>query len=630
MKDRRRLGRAMRIISLGALAAMAATPACLTRPVEAVEPRTTSTIIEQLGRSSVDKIDLLLAIDNSSSMADKQDILSLAVPDLVGRLVNPLCVDDANQPAAQQPAGPTADCPDGSQREFPSILDIHIGIVTSSLGGHGSDVCPDAIPHDTADCDGADATNTTNDDHGHLVARKSACGGIQASTYGGGLGFLAWDPAQKDKPAGVADVKTISSELTELVHGIGQVGCGFESQNEAWLRFLVDPAPYKSIAVQGSSAVKAGIDQALLKERADFLRPSSVLAIVLLTDENDCSAREGGQYYIFEQLSGPNGPYHLPPPRAECKTNPLDPCCKSCAQPAGACPADLSCSTQLDTLTDSVNLRCFDQKRRFGLEFLYPWQRYVNALTQPMIDPTAADLGGSTAPNPIYSDLQPGDGDKTIRTTDLVFLAGIIGVPWQDVARDPTDLVKGYKSAAELAKADGNGMTAWDVILGDPAAYVAPKDPHMIEQIDPRPAGAKDPITGDAIAPPGSPAGADKINGHEYTNKLRDNLQYACVFDLPPVAVRDCSQGQIACDCDNPQNDDPLCSANPNDGNQPTLQTRAKGYPGLRHLQILKGLGDQGIVASVCAKQVGDPGAPDFGYRPAVAAIVERIRGHLQ
>ncbi|EYF06119.1 Hypothetical protein CAP_2309 [Chondromyces apiculatus DSM 436] len=66
---------------------------CLQRPIETLEPRTTTTIVERLTQSAVDKIDILLAIDNSISMADKQDILALAVPDLVEGLVNPPCVD---------------------------------------------------------------------------------------------------------------------------------------------------------------------------------------------------------------------------------------------------------------------------------------------------------------------------------------------------------------------------------------------------------------------------------------------------------------------------------------------------------------------------------------------------------
>jgi len=46
----------------------------------------------QVKQQSIDKIDLLFAIDNSASMGDKQDLLALAIPVLVGRLLNPNCV----------------------------------------------------------------------------------------------------------------------------------------------------------------------------------------------------------------------------------------------------------------------------------------------------------------------------------------------------------------------------------------------------------------------------------------------------------------------------------------------------------------------------------------------------------
>src|SRR5688500_8961314 len=43
------------------------------------------------GRPAPDKLDLLFMIDNSISMSDKQEILRLAVSDLMDRLVNPIC-----------------------------------------------------------------------------------------------------------------------------------------------------------------------------------------------------------------------------------------------------------------------------------------------------------------------------------------------------------------------------------------------------------------------------------------------------------------------------------------------------------------------------------------------------------
>ncbi len=51
---------------------------------------------------------------------------------------------------------------------------------------------------------------------------------------------------------------------------------------------------------------------------------------------------------------------------------------------------------------------------------------------------------------------------------------------------------------------------------------------------------------------------------------------------------------------------------------------------------MLRGLNDQGIVASICPK-VSEPAAgtaadsdPNYGYNPAVAAIIDRLRGKLK
>src|SRR5262245_13049008 len=84
--------------------------------------------------AAVDKVDILLAIDNSRSMADKQQMLALAVADLVHALENPPCLDVAGH-LLVQPAGPEQACPPDSNRPYAPILDIHIGVISSSLGG---------------------------------------------------------------------------------------------------------------------------------------------------------------------------------------------------------------------------------------------------------------------------------------------------------------------------------------------------------------------------------------------------------------------------------------------------------------------------------------------------------------
>ena len=106
---------------------------------------------------------------------------------------------------------------------------------------------------------------------------------------------------------------------------------------------------------------------------------------------------------------------------------PNDPCCASCGQqtPAG-CPEDPTCleaNGALATLTnleDPPNLRCFDQKRRFGIDYLYPVDRYIGALTQA----TIPNREGLLVPNPIFSDLDPSDSNAVVRDPGLVFVAG--------------------------------------------------------------------------------------------------------------------------------------------------------------------------------------------------------------
>jgi hypothetical protein len=72
----------------------------------------------------------------------------------------------------------------------------------------------------------------------------------------------------------------------------------------------------------------------------------------------------------------------------------------------------------------------------------------------------------------------------------------------------------------------------------------------------------------------------------------------------------------------------PLCQ-DPSTGAYGTDQYYAKAYPGLRELRVLRDIGDQAIVASICAMNL-DPSkketAQNWGYRPAVDAVVDRLK----
>jgi hypothetical protein len=157
------------------------------------------------------------------------------------------------------------------------------------------------------------------------------------------------------------------------------------------------------------------------------------------------------------------------------------------------------------------------------------------------------------------------------------------------------------------------------------------------------------PATGAALAPPTAAAGANPVNGHEWLggDTQQGDLQYACIFKLPKAAICEptISDGMERpnCDCNpdlngKPAYKNPLCQqgADMYSNNQHS----AKAYPGVRELQVLYGIGveDDGvtpkgssnaIVASVCPKQLDNKNAKDYGYNPAVTAIVDRLKEQL-
>ena len=648
-------GRAARLVraSVAGLAAVLTVgglaTGCLDRKVVPAQPTTSNVFVDQIVQTAVDKIDLLFMIDNSVSMADKQAILAAAVPVLLNRLVSPICVD-----ANGTPTHGNAPCASPDQPEFNPIGDIHIGIVSSSLGAHGGNVC-------SAPAMGDDPATTHLDDQGHLIGTVRP---EKALTSWQNLGFLAWDPSgTKNTPPGIKDAADLTKQFTDMVVATGEHGCGYEASLESWYRFLIDPEPPATVVkdnasgttvrssaqkfnADGSLGACDGCDNMLLAQRAAFLRPDSLVAIVMLSDENDCSIIDENVGWFVGATS------HMPKSTAACAKDPNDPCCRSCAQnetsPPANCPAlsaDPVCMgapaksyNTWDNLNDSLNLRCFNQKQRFGFDLLYPTSRYVNGLTSPSI--TLQSDHSKSVVNPLYA---TGNSGKAPRDPSLVFLAGIIGVPWQDISTADSLTGAGltYLTATQLATADANGKTRWDQLLGNAAASppVPPSDPFMIETIDPR-SGANPNVPAEQIAPATSMnPQANHINGHEQNVPDKADLQYACTFPLATPKM--CTPGNSACDCSPTKDGDaagvtaansPLCQP-PAGGAPGTTQYFAKAYPGARELTVLRDFKDNAIVASICPKvptSTNPSGDPNYGYNPAVGAIIERLKEALK
>lgn len=625
------------------------TVGCLQREVVKQTPSTSNVFIEQVPTQTINEIDLLFVIDNSTSMADKQAILRTAVPQMVRRLVTPRC-ENAEGETLPNPGN----CPAGYGPEFRPVNDIHIGVISSSLGDHGIEtVCA------------RDEAGRDNNDRALLLPRVRPDLVDPDSS-----GFLSWNGGGPDQ------VSTLVEQFAAHVQGAGEAGCGYEAPLEAFYRFLVDPSPPLALSLdeKGNTYIardEAGnmlIDQDVLAQRERFLRPQGLVAIVLLTDENDCSAMDGGLSYDYARIGhlvGQRPKEGMPIASPICSTNPNDRCCHSCfVDPPDGCDQNACIGTpRVPAEHDRSNVRCFDNQERFGLDPLYPVERYVKALTSSTI---FDDRTGEVKDNPLLR----GAGDLNrgwFRDPKRVFLAGIVGVPWQDVATDSSladEETMALLNSDELEAANvqvGDRMVSrWDLILGEPglsarsracrgggalcgASPVAPLDPFMIESIDPRPLGAANPITGDLIvgADSNDPY-ANSINGHEVNHNAidarypdefpaRDDLQYACIFPLEQPK-RDCELNDSACDCGaEPDRNRPLCQEP--DSGTPAGKTQyfGKAYPGTRILQVLRDFGSNSIVGSICPKiTTGAEEDPNYGYNPAVQAIVDRLADTLK
>lgn len=639
------------VVALSACGARTGLDPGELEPVPDAGPMCMGPKVQTVRVGSEQQMDLLFVIDNSASMADKQALLSDAVPGMVRRLANPFCISLSDPKVEKQVSSANEACPAGFRREFDPLTDLHIGVITSALGtagGDDGDACATGPGHQL------------EDDQAHLVGTLDRALGVP--TYQG-AGFLAWDPLAQALPPGESDMARLEQNFRNLVTLSGETGCGFEQPLESFYRFLIDPNPPENILVNSTGlASPVGRDDVLLAQRARFLRADSLVAVVMLSDENDCSMLGSGQGWLVGKFSLSGQPFRFPRATAACDRDPNDACCRACItaedKPPAGCARlkeDPSCllGDYLDQDADRFDLRCYDQKRRFGIDLLYPTARYAVGLRNRSLCPSsiyhdgdcdcgavkerARSLGlppppctskevGAPVPNPLFTNLTSAPAFE--RDTSQVFLAGIVGVPWQDLAtpetlNDPARLE--YLTAGDLARLDARlGFTRWQLILGDPVTYTAPLDPFMHESPEPR--SGTNPLTGDRIVGPESTnPRANAINGHE---RLTDNtgLQYACTFQLKEP--RPCMTGSH-CDCDsNPDSHsdaDSVCQP-PSGGIGGDTQYYAKAYPGLRELDVLKQHGDNAVVASICPKVLSG-GEEDlgFGYRPALSGLVKRI-----
>ena len=271
-------------------------------------------------------------------------------------------------------------------------------------------------------------------------------------------------------------------------------------------------------------------------------------------------------------------------------------------------------------------MRFFDLKRRFGIDPLYPISRYVRGFSQtgvPARDdehekddpahfkPTTYDVTAGGCTNPLFAAALPAaPGDELCRLPagprrpGLVYFSVLGGVPNDLVGPDRLD------PSGRLRD------DAWQAIIGtDYASYQRDGlDPRLVQSITPR-AGRPDPSAPDAL-----PNDPDNRTHRDWDTKKRD-LQYACSFPLVTAVSK-----EETLDCQ-PDSDAPLCASR--DQSVVRDQVRARSFPTPRPMQIAHGLGAQATIASLCPSDLSDPTATTYGYRPALDALVDRLKAGL-
>src|SRR5262249_43514199 len=149
------------------------------------------------------------------------------------------------------------------------------------------------------------------------ITRRRSGATFVDMTLSGSHPFLEYGGA-----SGSTDLAGFTIEVQKQIDGAGQDGCGYEAQLESIYRFLIDPAPpfnFRRQVVDPNSPdhakgilIKGDTDNGLLLERREFLRPDSLVVVIELTDENDCSIADmgnAGRYLVIQGMRGELNPY---------------------------------------------------------------------------------------------------------------------------------------------------------------------------------------------------------------------------------------------------------------------------------------------------------------------------------
>jgi hypothetical protein len=334
-------------------------------------------------------VDLLFLIDNSSSMRLSQDNLLRNFPVLMTALRN-------------QPGG---------------LPNVHVAVISSDMGAGDGSIAGCSADYMTGSPRGAGGASgdarliTPAGDEG--IFQYSAHAPCASTGLEAGATFISDVDGVRNYTGNLEDVFT-------CIAALGEQGCGFEHQFAAITRALgVDsngPAP---------------------SENQGFLRADAYLAIVLITNEDDCSATPGVN--LYDTTSNTNMASQLGPP-SNFRCNEFGHLCNGRRPDRNAPNNDLGATVAYDGCasneTDHFLLGVRDTADRIRslkaddgqimiAAITGPRAPYVVRWKEPSTPDTSCNANGQTCPWPViqHSCVGAADGnfaDPAVRIGDLV------------------------------------------------------------------------------------------------------------------------------------------------------------------------------------------------------------------
>lgn len=222
---------------------------------------------QELRVTNTDKVDVLFMVDNSASMEQEQASLREQLP----RFIQTLTTGDVQG--------------DGVQ-DFPPAKDLHIGVVTSDLGLPGLE--SQGIDH----CVGLGDRGELNNQASPELAEQGLCSALSYNPP-----FIAYESGGNDDP-------TVVANDAACVTTVGLDGCGFEQPLESTLKALWPANDQDITFVTDTEGFGMFGNAGPGFPNGDFARRDSLLSIVMVTDEDDCSSRRMDH---FIPGASPNG-----------------------------------------------------------------------------------------------------------------------------------------------------------------------------------------------------------------------------------------------------------------------------------------------------------------------------------